>query len=243
MSERVYGSTLRRGYRFGFGEYKGPKYGPIKDENEHALMLGWSNGCPIVRELTSPDSPYSLEWMLARYKETNQYFTDIRTIAIRHKFSHLAFLSNPQARLYTEPVGSYEPESVPTSYPYLISPMTGIFGYGSSRVAKEMAKKSDQATAMYEVLKTFIATTEIPTAFLAKLSETATEKYKVDPINDVLPHAYAAGVLAEQNCRATFYNVAQSFSDFAPTVWKEYESLKPSERLDLGIAEKPTFGA
>ena len=231
-----YGADLREGYLFGHGQYCGAKPAnntPVAMVAE-ALKLGWSNGCPRARFLTERDP----ERMMIRYVRTNQWFTAVLNLILyRYHNSHnpdlYLWLAFPKRRREDEPVGLHEPLSVPKSHLEQISPMSAIAGYATPRILLEVLDQSRPDTLREAVIKTG----QEPMHFLAHLSETAV-RMGAKP-ERVLHHVYAQGVLDEENCRWAYVDLAEKLERYAPTVWKTYENLPQSQRLELAIAEIP----
>lgn len=207
---------------------------------EGILRLGWSNGCPVARELTGPNSPYGAEYMLRRYSETNYWFREAVSLARKHNRAVFDLLSRPRMRLPDEEVGKHEPLSVPRSHLWRISPMSSLEGYATSRVL--IGVKSQHFLLLdskaYAVLIDCLAVAgDEPWHFLAILSEKAVHSTFEPEI--ILHHVYPQGILEEQNCRTTYLNIARSLEMKAPTIWRALINLPQSQREDLAIAKIP----
>jgi len=234
--------TRFNGEWFGRGAYGDVRYRyqPEDGARESALRLAWSNGCPIAQELTGPNSPYDLAWMIHRYGETNEWFRFAMN-QTRINRAVRDWLTTPRLRLPNEPVGKYEPESVPRSHLWKIAPMTSIEGYSTPRVAIEIATKIKGYEGKNEALRVLGETAQAagdqPSRYLALLSESAVN-HRVAP-ERVLHHVYAAGVLAEESCRTAYKNLAQALEQYAPTVWRTYQNLSDAEKSELQLASIP----
>ncbi len=208
---------------------------------EAALRLGWSNGCPIARELTGPDSPYDAEWMLKRYSETSYWFREAVSLAGKHNRAVFDLLARPRMRLPDERVGKHEPLSVPRSHLWRISPLTSLEGYATPRLLVGIKNQNWvlSETKAYEALKECLSVAgEKPWDFLAILAEKAVGRTFGPEI--VLSHIYPKEVLLGENCQTTYLNLAKSLEMKAPTVWKALINLPQSQREELEIAEIPT---
>lgn len=238
-------SEYRGGHKFGRGtRYKIQQLGrekTLEEIVEETQLVGWSHGCPITRELTSPNSPYSPEWMLERYASVNEWFTSICNIAQKTNPSLYRLLRRSVPRFPDEPVGKHEPFSVPLRHLTHIVPMDMPWGYASPRLPIEIIRlggnKVDKTEQAYSIMTDAIQHSQTPRQLLTILSEKVILA-GVDPIN-VLEHTLAAGILQEVNCRREYIHLAEELERNAPTVMNVYINLGSAEKTKLEIAEIP----
>lgn len=212
-----------------------PKNSP-ESKFEKGRRLAWSNGCPVALELLGPNSPYGIDYMLQRYAETNLGFrVSVNRAKSLKNWAVYDLLTTSRVRLLDEPVGKHEPFSVPRSHLWEISPMSAIEGYATPRILIEVSGEYDDRNRLLD--QAIRTTGEEPWFFLANLAELAVSM-GAQP-EKVLHHAYAKGVLEEENCFTAYRNVASAFARKAPTVFRTLESLTPNQREELAVAELP----
>jgi len=209
---------------------------------KQAIRLGWSNGCPRVRELSDPDHPeFGPKWIRQRYAETNFCFGVVVDMVRKLKKFELAEkLIEYRRRNPDEPVGYFEPESVPDTYSQERSPMGSLWGYVISRVMIEgfgrgNSRTSERTLKTLDILEEIIPGVNTPAELLAILSERVRRKMKVPPIT-ILSHILPAGLLEEDNCRTDFGELARHLKDKAPSLWGIYKALEPQIKIRNGIA-------
>ncbi len=234
------GPDEKYGHTFGYGTYYVDASYKIKSPSDildRAYRAGWSNGCPIVRKLTGPESPYDPEWMLRRYSEVNEMFLELVSVAKTINPAVYDMLMTPRIRLFGEDENlTFERVSVPKSHQWRIAPLTAIEGYAAPRALLEIPDRRE--VVMNGALRWSGGN---PGRFLAYLSELLVKSADVAP-ERVLQHVYPKGVLKEEQCKTSFLKVAQSLERYAPTVWKALDNLPASQREELDIAPVPYLG-
>lgn len=104
---------------------------------DKARVQGWLNGCPVVEDLIAERGAGA---MLRRYSDINNAFLD-SNMAIGHVNPSMAEqLQTSVARRDDEPVGKYEPGSVPENYQMIMAPMGTLVGYALPRLIEMEAK-------------------------------------------------------------------------------------------------------
>ncbi len=130
------------GIKFGHGSFVGDIMQPDSgffdlDAGDQARVLGWADGCPVVKELIDPSNSApgrGPEAMVNRYGEVNFWFGEIGRIVEEVNPALHQQLMTPVGRLSDEPIGKYEPESVPISNFGEIAPMGTLAGFALPRI-------------------------------------------------------------------------------------------------------------
>ena len=201
---------------------------------EQARIVGWAHSCPIVSELTDPGNHNpgrGPEAMLNRYGEVNFWFGFIKRETERLNPALYQQLMNPTQRLKSEPVGKYEPESVPPSHTEQMSPMGTLVGYALPRVfieqlgtnSEDVSRDEVKARLMrgLDILETAIPAAETPLDLLCLVSEEVAKE--VGP-QKVLYHALSPGWLEEHGAETMFNEAKTVMANKAPQLWEAYSN-------------------
>jgi len=233
----------RQSLEFGHGSFVGgimadPQFFnlPARDQ---ARVMGWVASCPVVEELTDPANPNpgrGPEIMIERYGQVNFWFGYIADeVEKLNPTLHDQLMVNIP-RLKDEPVGKYEPESIPPTYLTEIAPMSTLAGYalprlfteqigiGKNLTDKEVRQRYATAHASLQHAAKRAAT---PNELLAIMAEDIAQS-DVEP-QKVLSLILPAGWLAEHNAITMLEDFKQSLAELAPNLWHEYAKLSASE--------------
>ncbi|MDO8498682.1 MAG: hypothetical protein Q7S44_02760 [bacterium] len=242
-----YDHEIRGGHLFGYGTYylltKEAISTPEAIYNT-ALLLGWSHGCPIARELCDPaNRDYGPQRMVKRYREVNAWFCRLSQIAQRENLYLHYLLTHPVTRRVGEPIGKCEKESVPPSHQRQIAPMTTIWGYATPRVVIEVerlksVREWERTQRVYELALEQVKEAHSPLELLVSTSKAALLQ-GVRAV-DILKHTLAVEVLTTENCSQTYIHLAQFLERTVPNLMSDYLGLGFEERKSLGIAEIPS---
>lgn len=153
-------------------------------------------------------------------------------------------LTTPVTRLLPdEPVGDYEPEAVPPSHEYQMSPLSTPWGYALPRVlieqfGRDEACTGDRITSGLEMLVKVIADSNSPIELLSKLANIVTTTGQADPIS-VLSHILSPGILKEENCHTMFKEIASALRQNAPQLWETYKDLaqNPEKLVEFDLLD------
>lgn len=245
--ERYQHSPKRNDIRFGFGELKLPpkRYQNLDPEKAkaYALELGWSNGCPVARELTDPtNEEYGPHKMIERYAQTNWWFDWITRWESRRTNRRLYDqLTTVTERSSDEPVGKHEAISVPGLHLTHMFPMSHPVGYALPRVVIEETGRGSMETRankqeMIDKLEAFIMISHSPSELLARVSGSVAAPYVTDNPVAVLSHALSSGVMEEENCPSQFAQIMTQMETHSPDLLRVYIGLSDQEKIAAGIA-------
>lgn len=123
--------------KFGKGSFVGDI---MKDDTffdtpeDKARFLGQRAGCPVVEELINPDIGRGPEKMTNRYAEVNFWYGFLSREIEHYNKSLFKEFSKATSRKEGEPVGKYEPESVPENYTQTMAPMNSLPGFSLPRM-------------------------------------------------------------------------------------------------------------
>lgn len=199
-------------------------------------VSAWHHSCPMPGEVSTK---YGLEWARRRYDECDFVFKSIiceEASGVNPALHNL--LNSPTPRLPGEPVGYFEPGTVPETHFSEMSPLSTLWGYALPRVFIEMAGRGDNRTAeryfqAMDTLEETVKTSSSPVELLAKLSEAAYTS-GIAP-KAILGHTLEPGILKEENCRTMYLEVIFSLKENAPNLWRYYEGLSVGEREKAGM--------
>lgn len=232
-----YGLDIRHGRVFGIGTLIGDNNDAFfkKDVAYQVAELGWSNGCPRREEVVRQ---YGLDWTRSRYAETNFWFKYIYKLAEVVNLTLYDQLVQVKSRLPGEPVGKHEPQSVPQSHLEQIYPMSGLYGYALPRVLIEQIGQGDNRSQprllrALGILEEIVADSATPGELLARLADQATSA-DADP-RATLSHILPAGILDEENCKATINKFASDLQTHTPALWALYKNLTFQEKEGLSL--------
>lgn len=213
---------------------------------DQAIQLGWSNGCPVVQELTDPTNPnFGPEKMRARYAEVNFWGRYIVEQA-RKSNPHLDYqLSKPRERakdIDNQPLlGKHEPESVPGTHLDVMSPMSGIYGYAAPRILIEEMGRGEERTTDRVIHALNILDMAItnsgghPAKFLCRLAGLCSKSQA--GILNVLSHFTSQGYLDEElDYDGVWWNL-KHLEAIDPRLFHAFKSLTPEQRQKYGICE------
>jgi len=226
---------------FGRGTFMGDDPTIMDLSSEDRLRVSaWRQSCPMPGKVSGQ---YGLEWTRRRYDECDFVFKSIICeTASRVNPELYNLLVSSTVRLPDEPVGYFEPGTVPESHFSEMSPLSTLWGYALPRVFIEIAGRGDGRTAerYFQAMDTVEKVAKVskdPIELLARLSEAAYES-GVDP-KEILGHTLEPGILKEENCRTMYREVIAALREKAPRLWAYYESLSSGERGKAGILPNP----
>jgi len=211
---------------------------------DQALMVGYADGCPVALELTNPSNPNPQrgpEAMLGRYGEVNAWFSFIarEVQAVNPVLSEQ--LMTPVDRLTSEPVGEYEPESVPDSYITEMAPMGTLPGYALPRLLVKqigeggLADSQDRLCRGLEALDQAATGASSPAELLALFANGLLAKQDLSA-EVILSGALSGGWLAEHNASTMLTEVKEAFAAKAPELWAIYVDLPAAAKVELKLA-------
>lgn len=246
---------------FGAGHFIGPAYGDERfvelydnPENPDIVMqaeaAGYANGCPVAQELISTDRGRGAEAMLNRYASVNFWFVHITEVALEHDENLYYQLTAPVPRRVDEPVGKFEPESVPPENEDEMAPMGTLYGWALPRLLIKQigegtaAETAGRMTKGLSILEQAMDGADDPIHLLARFAEGIAQAGDVPPV-EVLQGTLSAGWLKEHNATSMINELktdiyshavaAAALSPGTPTLWDTYSSLDEVERTRLGI--------
>lgn len=156
-------------------------------------------------------------------------------------------LTTPVPRLPGEPVGFFEPDAVPPSHQYEMSPLSTPWGYALSRVLIEQFGRDesctgDRITTGLAMLVEVIPDSNSPIELLTKLAQKVTSEGQATA-ETVLSHILSPGILKEENCRTMYLEIADSLKHNAPQLWQVYEKLEqtPGKLAESDIIDISTL--
>lgn len=194
------------------------------------IQAAW-HACPKPNGvMASYDTPEKPERTFQRYFSCDAWHTwAILEQSRRSNPDLYRQLTTPVPRLRDEPVGLYEPEAVPPSHQYEMSPLSTPWGYALSRVlieqfGRDEACTGDRITSGLSMLVAVIPNSKTPIELLSTLANIVTTKGQADP-ETVLSHILSPGILKEENCRTMYKEIATSLRQNAPLLWKTYVDL------------------
>lgn len=205
---------------------------PVRDQ---ALELAWADSCPVAIELTDPENTApgrGPEAMLNRYAQINFWFGDITRLVAKRDEVLFYELTAPRDRLAEEPVGKYEPESVPAENEQQIAPLGQLAGYALPRIFVEALQKDDPQTVtehqdnlvvVLDVLDDAITQSCSALELLARFGEGLLE-VGVEP-EKILKHTFSKGWIEEHNTFAEmeqFQVVCNYVASNLATAYLEY---------------------
>lgn len=210
---------------------------------EQARVVGWADGCPVVTELTDPentDPGRGPEAMLNRYGSVNFWFGFIARAAGDHSPDLYDQIMTEVDRLPDEPVGKYEPESVPFAYLFEMAPMGTLAGYALPRIftkqlGENLSKEDSQARLIegLAVLDKAIPQAETPLQLLALVAEGLAEANV--PATTALSSVLSPGWFEEHNSINMLNDAEQALEADAPKLWAVYTNLSTEEKAQYKI--------
>lgn len=245
-AEYKFGSDVGR---FGFGTFWGSISPKLPEEQivARAIRLGWSSGCPRVKELIQPDS-YGADWMMRRYSVCNWMFREVSIEAYKNNQPIFNQLTKPTPRkLPEEPLGIHERLSVPNSHKEIISPMSSLYGYAIPRLILmrrdshpdgiKSEQNSNRATVLMRVN---VSEAKTLPGLLASLANDLSHENDLERA-EILSHILPQGILEEENCYTTYSEFVAELIETAPELFKVYQELTPSQRKELGVINLSTL--
>jgi hypothetical protein len=216
---------------------------------EQAEIVGWADGCPVVQELTDPNNPNpgrGPEAMVNRYGEVNFWFGEIaRTLKDANPELYEQF-TTPVERLAGEPVGKYEPVSVPSKHFAEIAPMGQLAGYAMPRIFVEYLDRDGGATdTIIRQNKLAQVSTILDKAIsqagdgdtldlLANFSEGCVQ-WGLSP-QAVLKHTLSEGWVSEHNGHTAIQDFKRRMQMRAPGLQSVYTNLSEQKKGELKLA-------
>jgi hypothetical protein len=240
-------SEIKERLEFGTGSFVGSALNdptfhelPIR---EQARVIGWAVGCPVVNELTDPHNTEpgrGPEAMLHRYGEVGYWFGHIaRSVKEVNPDLYLQLMT-PVQRRADEPIGKYEPESVPGSYNSEIPPTETLVGYSLPRIfikqlgeGKERGEAQTRLLRGLAVLDTAIHEAQTPEELLALVAE-GLSKEDVEPVS-ALSSVLPTGWYREHNADRMLGAFKNTLAEKAPSLWGVYEKLSDEEKKQQNI--------
>ncbi|MBP9738064.1 hypothetical protein KBD20_00075 [Candidatus Saccharibacteria bacterium] len=236
-------------FEFGTGSFVGDylqnNVGDLST-HEQALALAWPAGCPVAIEVTNPnntDPGRGPEAMLRRYAETNFWFGQILREISEVNPSLSAEMMKNLTRKAGEPVGKYEPESVPEEYTEELAPRNTLAGFALPRLFVEYlhAAGDDRDTLQSRVATglDFITSAsrdaEDPLDLLALVaSRLHTEGELTD--ERIFKHVFSAGWVREHNSVSTLQDLAEKLHVRDPNMYQRYSQMSAEEKHQNQLA-------
>jgi len=243
--------------RFGEGHFIGPAYGNPEfvyvydsvspDVPMQAETAAEANGCPVAQELIAERGA---EAMLKRYASVNFWFVHITEVAAERNVDLYQQLTAHIPRRADEPVGKFEPESVPANYAEEMAPMGTLYGWALPRLLiKQIGdsghkESAGRMTRGLTILEQAMDGADDPIQLLARFAEGIAQAGDVPP-TEVLQGTLSAGWLEEHNAmsmidalKADMYEhavAAAALTPDTPTLWGTYLDMGASDRASLGI--------
>ncbi len=209
-----------------------------------AMKNAWANGCPKPK-LTIGESPVSAERMMRRYAEHNFMWRFFMGSSKELNPALYAQMKAPTPRWIDELVQpeDYEAANVPPSYTHQIAALSGLVGYGLSRLGmlrrRTLSHQHDLDQARdraHKLAREVVATVSTPFEALADYADLLKVDQDIDP-ELILQYALPANILEEQHSHRTFAAFAAVLGQRSDSLAMYYHQLSPSERKELGIAE------
>lgn len=229
--------------QFGMGHYYSEDIPDIPGEVYYkALRCGWSNGCPIARELCDPkNTDYTPEGMLNRYSEVNYGWQSIKYLTDRYNrdLTDSVFFIRQRR---TNPVGKYEPLSVPPAHMEYMAPMCTIYGYATPRIMVAtfgVPYHGPRHIRIGELFEGFIEPLKgcrDQDDFLIEACKLALEQ-RVE-IPTILSHVFSAGWLQEENSPGDLSRIANLMEARTPDLTYAYLTMSDEEKGTHGITTK-----
>ncbi len=210
---------------------------------DQARIVGWADGCPVVNELTDPSNPDPQRGpatMLGRYGQVNMWFGFIARTAGEVNANLSAQLLSPVSRLSAEPVGPYEPESVPDTYGTKMAPMATLPGYALPRLlVKQLGNGPVPDTQArlcrgLEALDNAVSKAATPAELLALFADGLYVQKDISA-EAILSSAFSKGWFDEHNASTLLSEVKAAFADKAPELWTTYTSLSVAAKSQLKL--------
>ncbi len=214
---------------------------------EQALELGWSNACPVATSLIEPikDGGRSAEVMRVRYAQVNFWYGYIASTLVQQgRMDLYEELASIQPRNSGEPLGKHDPNWVPDQLHEYILGAGSPYGYAMPRVLLEFINnksESERADYLFDAmqdLQELIGTAPTIANLLVTFGERLAQK-EIDSngVRNLLRHILSQGKLNEDNCFATFNEIASIMREAAPVLWSTYTALTTRDKLELHIAD------
>ncbi len=211
---------------------------------EQARIVGEADGCPLITELTDPDNTEpgrGPEAMLRRYGSANFWFTYITRASEDVNPALYDQLMSSVERLPEEPVGRYEPESVPESHLSRMASMGTLAGYSLPRIfIKQLGEGLPQEETLdrlakgLDVVKRAIPQANTPTQLLVLVAEGLVKDADVSTLA-ALNAVLSPGWLSEHNSTSIIDNARQTLKTDAPRLWGVYAGLSVEEKVQNKI--------
>lgn len=228
--------------QFGMGHYYYSGDVPLTPAEVYfeALRCGWSNGSPVTRELCNPThTNYGPQKMLSRYSETNAVFQTIQFLVdyYNRKLNQFVFYDR-QKRI--NPVGKYEPNSVPPGHMDYMAPMCTIHGYAMTRVMVAAfgepygGVKAIRASEIVEEFREPVKGCRSRDDLLIEACKLAMTREVEIPT--ILGHVFSEGWLEEENSPEDLVRLANLMEARTPELIYTYITMGKEEKTTLGIA-------
>lgn len=210
---------------------------------DQAQIVGWADGCPVVNELTDPANPDPQRGpatMLGRYGQVNMWFGFIARTAGEVNVNLSAQLLSPVSRLADEPVGPYEPESVPNTYVTEMAPMATLPGYALPRLLVKqlgngtVADTQARLSRGLEALDSAVSKAGTPAELLALFANGLYAQKDISA-EVILGSAFSKGWFDEHNASTMLSEIKVAFADKAPELWAVYTTLPVAAKSRLKL--------
>lgn len=225
--------------QFGSGSYVGEALNsPAFNElplDEQAQAIGWAVGCPVAIELTSHivDGGRGPEAMLNRYGEIGFWLGEVSRTAKEVNPNLYAQLSTSVARLVTEPVGKYEPESIPSNYIFEIPPAETLVGFALPRLIIKGLDSPDNQIIAADLIEILVRISKSPEELLAVMAEELSKKSI--PPDEALRTVLPIGWFEEHYAHSMVDKVKEALENHAPKLWSNYQLLSGNDKAAMKI--------
>lgn len=238
--------------KFGHGSFVGAVMLPGSgffdlDSGNQARVLGYADACPVVEELIDPGNTAlgrGPDAMVDRYGEVNFWFGEIGRVVAEVNPALYQQLMTPVRRLTDEPIGKYEPESVPESNLTEMAPMGTLAGYALPRVfVEQLQRTEDQDLATHQErlimaldkleVAAIYATT--PLELLAFFGEGLAGRGQLEA-SKVLKHALSQGWLEEHNGHTMIDDFKVILGTYTFKLSDFYNGLSEQGKAELKLA-------
>lgn len=231
-----FASEKKYGYPFGCGYPYDPIIPPelvSSSDEEVAKLMGWGNGCPVVGQLVTERGPIT---MRVRYSGINAAYTRVLLISRSNEEVYRS-LNAVTERLVDEPVGIYEPQSVPESYLTHTYPLNRPAGYALGRIIAAISPDSDDIQ-LTRLLDSALRRSADDLMWLVEFGEILLNSSIVGKpdAKTILAIMFARAVVSEQNCWSLFERLG-NYLDRAPRLKQEYINLSSSDKEINGIID------
>lgn len=228
--------------RFGNGRVIGtvlldPEY-PSLDAEQQAIRMGRAVGCPVVQQVMSDRG---FEGARDRYLQVGFWFGQAVHTAERVNTALADRLKAEVPRRLSEPVGIYEPESVPDYYGAVIPPTETLAGYALPRLLSSLhdsealaaESPSDRYMAVWGLLEDEAVRSLTAAELLMRCAQGAIQMGMNS--KEVLKKVLPAGWYGEHNGDTMVMEAKLAMVRFAPAVMEEYGNHTNADLDAMGV--------